>query len=75
MDNNIIPEVIDHIKYLPRNVQKQVLDYVRELKKIHETGTQGERLLRFAGSISAEDLKIISDAIEKECERVDPNEW
>jgi hypothetical protein len=31
--------------------------------------------LRFAGSISVEDLKIMSDVIEKDCGRVDINEW
>lgn len=75
MDNNIIPEVVDHIKHLPHNLQRQVLNYVKELKKIHETEVHGEHLLRFAGSISAEDLKIMSDVIEKDCEQVDLNEW
>ncbi len=75
MDNNIIPEVIDTISYLPSNLQKQVLNYVRELKKTHETGIAGKSLLNFAGSIAEEDLKIMSEVIEKDCGRVDLNEW
>lgn len=75
MENSIVPEVINNIRYLPHSLQKQVLNYVIKLKETHEAGFSGERLLRFAGSISAEDLKIMSDAIEKDCGRVDLNEW
>ena len=75
MENKIIPEVIDHISYLPHILQKQVLNYVIELKKIHEAGVSGKKLLRFVGSISAGDLKIMSDVIEKDCGQVDLDEW
>jgi len=75
MDNNLIPEVIEHISGLPRNLQEQVLDYIKKIKTNHETGISGKKLLRFAGSISDEDLKIMSEAIEKDCGRVDLNEW
>ena len=75
MAKDLMPEVIEHISCLPHNLQKQVLDYVRELQKTHAAGASGERLLRFAGSISAEDLKIMSEAIEEDCGRIDLNEW
>lgn len=75
MDNEIIPEVVDSISYLPHELQKRVLNYVRELKKNHDAGKAGKHLIDFAGSISAEDLKIMSEAIEKDCGRVDLNEW
>ena len=75
MDNNLIPEVIEHIRGLPRNLQEQVLDYIKKLKMNHETGISGKKSVRFAGSISDEDLKIMSEAIEKDCGRVDLNEW
>ena len=35
----------------------------------------GKDLLRFVGSIPADDLKRMSDAIEEGCETVDLNEW
>jgi hypothetical protein len=75
MDNNIIPEVIETMSCLPRKLQEQALDYIRELKTNHETGISGKKLLRFAGSIPNEDLKMMSEAIEKDCGRVDLNEW
>ncbi len=75
MDNLLIPEVIDSMNYLPYNLQKEVLSYVKKLKKNYESGVSGKSLLHFAGSISAEDLKIMSEVIEKDCGRVDLNEW
>ncbi|WP_179197944.1 hypothetical protein [Nostoc sp. T09] len=32
-------------------------------------------LLRFAGSIPPEDLQLMREAIEQDCEQVDINEW
>ena len=75
MSNNVIPEVIDQITYLPPELQKQVLDYVKKLKDNHKAGNSRENLLRFAGSIPVKDLTIMSDAIEKGCGQVDLNEW
>jgi hypothetical protein len=75
MDNNIIPEVIENMNCLHRNLQEEVLDYIKKLKINHETGISGKKLVRFAGSIPDEDLKIMSEAIEKDCGRVDLNEW
>lgn len=76
MDKLLIPEVIDNINYLPFNLQKQVLNYVKKLKKNHEAKVSGKNLLHFAGSISVEDLKILSEAIEKDCGRVTaPPAW
>lgn len=75
MENNIIPEMIEHISYLPYSLQKQVLNYVKELKISSEYKVSGKQLLQFAGSIPPGDLKIMSDAIEKDCGRVDINEW
>lgn len=75
MEHDIMHEVMDQIRYLPYNLQKQVLNYVKELKKNHEPGSPGQRLLRFAGTISMDDLEIMSDVIEKDCGRIDKNEW
>ncbi|WP_235006870.1 hypothetical protein [Calothrix rhizosoleniae] len=38
-------------------------------------GTPGQQLLRFAGSISPEDLQLMQSAIEHNCEQVDVDEW
>lgn len=38
-------------------------------------GTSGQQLLRFAGTISSENLQSMSEAIEKDCEQIELDEW
>ena len=59
--NNLIAQ----IDKLPRDLQVRVLDFV---KAITPKGVEGKSLLRFAGSISAEDLQLMSKAIDEGCE-------
>jgi hypothetical protein len=35
----------------------------------------GKILLQFSGTISLEDLEVMQQAIETDCEQVDLNEW
>ena len=60
---------------MPQHLQWQVLEFVRALVKAEVRGTPGQQLLRFAGSIPANDLQLMSEAIEQDCERIDINEW
>jgi hypothetical protein len=39
------------------------------------TGVRGKDLLRFAGSIPAEDLDEMEQVIKEDCERIIPSEW
>lgn len=39
------------------------------------SGAAPADILRFAGSISKQDLELMKSIIEEDCERVDPNEW
>jgi hypothetical protein len=38
-------------------------------------GVPGKQLLSFAGTIPADDLKAMEQAIEDNCEKADLNEW
>lgn len=38
-------------------------------------GTTFDQLRKFVGTISTEDLKLMRQAIEQDCERVDEDEW
>jgi hypothetical protein len=38
-------------------------------------GIEGKSLLRFEGTISVDDLQLMSKAIEDGCEKVDIGEW
>jgi hypothetical protein len=66
-------EILDQLSKLPIEQQRQVLDFARTLAK--PIGKQGKDLLHFAGGINAEDLKLMSQAIEEGCEQVNINEW
>jgi hypothetical protein len=56
--------------------QEQVLAYARSLKQGKlPPGTKVKDLMKFVGSISSEDLKLMEQAIEEGCEQVNPNGW
>ncbi len=74
MDIPIIDEVVEQLKVMPQHLQWQVLEFVRSLVKEEARGTSGQQLLRFAGAISPDDLQLMREAIEQDCERVDVNE-
>jgi len=71
----IVDEVVEQLKGMPQHLQWQVLQFVRSLAKTEVQGIPGQQLLRFAGSIPADDLKLMNEAIEQDCERVDIDEW
>ncbi|MEO1430897.1 MAG: hypothetical protein AAFV71_17900 [Cyanobacteria bacterium J06633_8] len=75
MNNSIIDEVIEQLETMPQNLQSQVLEFARKLVKNEVKGTPGKELLRFAGSIPADDLQLMREAIEQGCEQVDIDEW
>ena len=71
MNISIVEEVVEQLKVMPEHLQCQVLEFVRELVKAEVQGTPGPDLLRFAGSISPDDLQLMCEAIEQDCEQVD----
>jgi predicted lipid carrier protein YhbT len=71
----IIDEVVEKLKVMPQPLQRQVLEFVRSLVRSDIRGTLGQQLLRFAGSIPSDDLQLMREAIEQDCERVDIDEW
>ncbi|BAY17760.1 hypothetical protein NIES21_36020 [Anabaenopsis circularis NIES-21] len=75
MNISIIDEVIEQLKAMPQDLQWQVLEFARILAKSQVRGTPGKKLLRFAASIPPDDLQLMREAIEQDCEQVDINEW
>jgi len=63
------------LDHLPAEKQHQVLEFARSLVKAKGHGVPGKDLLRFAGSIEAEDLIAIKKAIHEGCEKVNLDEW
>ena len=66
-------QILKEVDQLNSNQQREVLGFARSLRL--QGGRSGRDLLRFAGTIAATDLKEMSDAIEADCERVDPDAW
>lgn len=60
---------------LPPRQQRQVLEFARALatsqKASQIRGVSGQQLLRFAGTIEADDLKLMAQAIQDDCEKVE----
>jgi hypothetical protein len=75
MNIPIIHEVVEQLKIMPEHLQWQVLEYVQSLVKAKVRGTPGQQLLRFAGAIPSDDLQLMREAIEQDCEQVDIDEW
>jgi hypothetical protein len=71
----IIDEVVEQLKVMPQHLQWQVLEFVRALVRAEVRGTPGQQLLRFAGSISPDNLQLMREAIEQDCERIDVDDW
>ncbi|HHW41883.1 MAG TPA: hypothetical protein GXX19_12210 [Syntrophomonadaceae bacterium] len=67
-------EILKQLDRLPYEVQRQVLNYVRTLASFPK-GVPGKQLVRFAGTLSEEDARVMSQAIEIGCEQVDTDEW
>ena len=69
---SIKDNLIAQLDKLPYDLQLRVLDFV---KALIPKGVEGKSLLRFEGAIPADDLQLMSKAIEENCEKVDISEW
>ena len=69
---SIRDNLIAQIDKLPHDLQLRVLDFIKALTP---KGVEGKSLLRFEGAIPADDLQLMSKAIEEGCEKVDISEW
>jgi hypothetical protein len=75
IDSAFQNELLKQIDQLPSDLQKQVLDYAKNLKSSPPQGTPGSELLRLAGTISDDDAQEMMKAIEEGCEQIDYDEW
>lgn len=75
VDTILERELHVHLEQLPAIQQRRVLNFARELAAARAKGVHGSKLLAFAGTIAAEDLEVISQAVENNCETINPNGW
>ena len=74
----LLEKAITQIKNLPESEQNAIAQIVLNIlnnSKYSIKGVQGKELIKFAGTISSDDLQLMSQAILKDCERIDINEW
>ncbi len=78
-DPAIQSELLSYLGQLPIVDQARVVDFARSLTDADVApplrGTPGKELLRIVGTISHDDLELMKQAIEEECEGIDPSEW
>ncbi|MBI3763448.1 MAG: hypothetical protein HY260_16500 [Chloroflexi bacterium] len=74
MNNAVITTVVEQLTTLPDDLQRQVLEFVQTLRASVRRGVSGKQLLRFAGFIPLDDLRLMRQAIETGCGQVDLNE-
>jgi hypothetical protein len=65
--------IMEQIGKLSEAQQQRVLDYLHTLTS--PEGVPGKSLLRFAGSIPLDELKLMEAAIEEAFEQIEPDEW
>ena len=71
-EKTIIYEIIEKLEQLSEQQQKQILEYVKAMLQGAPQGTPGRELLRFAGAIPMEEIEQIRQAIDQDCERINP---
>jgi hypothetical protein len=75
MSISIIDQVIEQLRSMPQPLQWRVLKFARTSIASQIQGVPGQQLLKFAGVIPSDDLQLMQEAIEQDCEQVDLNEW
>lgn len=68
-------ELRSQLDQLPLGLQRQVLDFARALSLTHLNGVPGSALLRFAGTIEPDDLLVMLEAADGDCEQITVQDW
>jgi hypothetical protein len=72
--SQIKQKLLERLDQLSEGEQRKILEFAENLPSTPK-GTPGKGLLKFFGTIDSEDCRRIEEAIEAECERVDPRDW
>ncbi len=73
MNKDNIIEIIKYMEQLPSSLQAEALEFVKDLNM--KENISMTNLTKYVGCISPDDLKAMSEIIEKDCSKVDLNEW
>jgi len=75
MNTPVVDKVIEQLKALPAEMQWRVFEFTRALAASAPHGVPGQQLLQFSGTVPADDLHLMRQAIEDGCELVDAHGW
>ena len=75
METSIVDRVAEEVKALAPELQRRVLEFARALAVSTPRGAPGWQLMQFAGGLTPEDARLMREAIELGCEKVDSHEW
>jgi hypothetical protein len=75
MSSAIETKVMEQMEALPEDLQRQVLEFAQALRVSAQRGVPGKHLVHFAGAIPQDDLMLMRQVIDDECEQVEPDEW
>ena len=68
-------EITKRVQVLPAELQDQVLRFIDALSQAPAAGLPSVELLPFAATLDPESARQMSEAIEEECEQIDPGDW
>lgn len=76
MVSPILDQELHHqLQNLPLTQQRQVLDFARALSLAQPHAVPGSALLPFAGTIPPDDLAIMAQAADQDCEHIASEDW
>ena len=75
MNNSIETKkfLIKEFEKLDKEGQNKLLEYAKRLTR--SRGDKNSNVLKLAGSISTNEIKLIDEVIKEGCEKVDHDEW
>jgi hypothetical protein len=73
-NTQIQDELLKRLNQLSEEEQRQVLLFARKLPTSSPQRT-GKHFLDLAGTLDSQSAQEMLQAIEEDCERIDPNEW
>lgn len=68
-------EIARQVERLPPDMQAQVLRFAASLLAAGPVGEPGAALRQFSSSLDPLSARQMMQAIEEECERIDPADW
>ena len=75
VEATIKEQILSDLERLSPDLQARAAQLVHGLVSAAPRGVPGRDLLRFAGTIDAESIREMEEAIEDGCERIDSEAW